>query len=109
MILPSIPSEADRERRADACPRLRALLVVADHHLSVGHEPVRGNLQIVRSRLVLEDAPGHVEGRTVTRTHESPFVAQLRILPRRERTAGRTTQMRADADRDEVVGLDRAE
>src|SRR2546427_11770582 len=107
-LLLSAYRPAERERRPAALPRLRALLVVAYHQPSIGHELMRGNLQIVRSRLVLEDAPRQVECRSMARTEKSGIGAQLRILVRPKRTTGRTAQMRADPDRDKELGLDRA-
>ena len=86
------------------------LLVFADQEPAVGQVHVRRHLEVVGRGLVLEDAAGHVEGRAVARAQEAagPVVGQRGLRRRAELVARRAAEVRADADGDEELGLDRA-
>src|SRR5512142_1296140 len=60
--------------------------VLADQQARVGEVFVRRHDEVVRGRLVLEDAAGQVEGRAVARAQETarPVVRQARLRARRE-------------------------
>jgi hypothetical protein len=64
---------------------------------------VRRDVEVGRRRLVLEDAAGQVEGRTVAGAQEAavPVVRQVRLRAFGKARRGRAAQVRADADRDQ--------
>ncbi|ABA47629.1 hypothetical protein BURPS1710b_3675 [Burkholderia pseudomallei 1710b] len=82
-----------------------SFLVLADHERRGRREHVWRDVQILRSRLVLEDPSGEIVGRTVARAEEAarPVVGQVRLRPGRETLARRAAEMRAHRHHDQDV------
>src|SRR5690242_11441325 len=79
------------------------LLVFADQQARVGEVHVRRHFEVVRRRLVLEDAARDVEGGAVAGAEEAalPVVGQRGLGAGLQLVGRRTAQVRADANGDE--------
>src|SRR5882672_208407 len=88
---------------------LGPLLVFADEDLAFRKEGVRWHPEIVGRGLVLVDPPGEIEERPVAGAVEAAFpVAGEGLGPRLQAVLRRAAEVRADADDDEILRLDRA-
>src|SRR5581483_1021222 len=85
----------------------RARRILADAQLGVLDEAVRWHRQVVRRRHTLEDAAGQVVARAVAGTEEAARPVGAEVAARVNAQLRDAAEMGADADDDQIVGLER--